>query len=127
MAGTYSAYDFTETVNHYESPFNEKQVDKVLFAYGQSNEGYGEWSGGFILRLKDGRTVMLTGWCDTSGWGCQDGMNWVELGSDVDGWADEIKRQSDVLWITLPPLDEWDEDPIDLNRYLRGETGKWSV
>ena len=31
------------------------------------------WTGGFVLKLKDGRFAYLTGWCDYTGWGCQDG------------------------------------------------------
>lgn len=123
--GSYTNYDFSETVNHVDSPIKMEQVKEVLFAYGDSQEGYGQWAGGFIMRLNDGRIILITGWCDTSGWGCQDGINWVELGSGIDGWDAEIKRQNNIMWTNMPELEKWDDTPADLNRLVRGEISTW--
>jgi hypothetical protein len=29
-----------------------------------------------VVRLHDGNWAAVTGWCDTSGWGCQQGVEW---------------------------------------------------
>jgi hypothetical protein len=53
-------------------------VDDIaeVFASWESTDGdYAEWSGCAALRLKDGRFALVSGWCDTTGWGCQDGTN----------------------------------------------------
>lgn len=114
--GTYSSYDFSETLNHVDSPISKADVKSVLYAYGYSIEGFGEWQGGFVMRLNDGRLVMLTGWCDTSGWGCQDGITFSELPEGtLTGWSKFTNEHG------TPVLAEWDVDPIDLNRYVRGE------
>lgn len=40
----------------------------------RSKDGdYAEWEGQLLARLKDGRYIFVGGWCDTTGWGCQDG------------------------------------------------------
>lgn len=124
MAGLYAIYDFLETVNHYDSPIKENEVKSVLYATGTSVEGYGEWAGGFVLRLKDGETVVVTGWCDTSGWGCRDGMSLTKIGRTQS--AKKIEKVVDSLdEYGIPKFKEWDKDPIDLNRYLKGEIGRW--
>jgi hypothetical protein len=71
MAARLHRYDLTESLN--KAGINPDYVDRVLYAWGHGDEGYAEWEGGFILSLKDGRYVYVWGWCDTSGWGCQDG------------------------------------------------------
>lgn len=51
------------------SAFTRDDVEHVYVAFGESVEGYGEWSGHAVFVLKDGRYGTAYGWCDTSGWG----------------------------------------------------------
>lgn len=87
----YAIYDFSETLERVSS-FSKNDVAECLAAWGEQGD-HSEWNGGFILRLKDGRIAVVQGWCDTTGWGCQDGV--------IEQFADA--------------------DPVDLNRFLRGE------
>ena len=49
--------------------------DDVREVYARHEEpgDLAEWSGVMLASLKDGRIVAASGWCDTTGWGCQDG------------------------------------------------------
>lgn len=40
---------------------------------GKEDGDYAETSLVALFEMKDGRFAVLTGWCDTTGWGCQDG------------------------------------------------------
>jgi len=42
---------------------------------GKQDGDYAETSLVALLEMKDGRFAVLTGWCDTTGWGCQDGAD----------------------------------------------------
>ena len=98
---SYTRYDFSESMDR--ATITPDKIDSVIAAWGESTEGYGEWSGGFVMKLKDGTYAYLTGWCDTTGWGCQDG-------ADI------------TYYDTLPDYatfkKEWDIDPIDINKWL---------
>lgn len=106
----YTVYDLTETLAciRRDCPpgvLNE-DIEKVVAAHGQSTEGYGEWSGGFLLKLKDGQGyAYISGWCDTTGWGCQDGGS--------------------VQFYTIKPKlvdlysGDWDRNPPDLNKWVK--------
>jgi hypothetical protein len=52
-----------------DGQFTREDVAEILHITEGSEEGYGEWSGAVVVRLKDGRYAALSGWCDTSGWG----------------------------------------------------------
>jgi hypothetical protein len=41
-------------------------------------EGYGDRDYEWDVRLKDGRRFNVTGWHDYTGWGCQDGAEYIE-------------------------------------------------
>lgn len=100
---SYTVYDLSESLARVDR-FGKEDVAECVAAWGVQGV-YNEWSGGFLLRLKDGRFAYLKGWCDTTGWGCQDGVQLV--------MHDEHPR--------LDPTHEWDLHPVDLNRFLRGE------
>lgn len=100
---SYARSDFSESMGR--ATITPEKIKKVLAAWGESTEGYGEWSGGFLLQLKDSRFAYLTGWCDTTGWGCQDGAN-IEF---FDKKPKVAECNKDV---------EWDKDPADLNKWL---------
>lgn len=111
---SYTAYDLEESLGE----IYRSDVARVIAAWGDSPEGWGSWEGGFLLALKDGRYAYIKGWCDTSGWGCRDGR-------EVEFFDVEPPRASltDWSWDTPQsvPAADWDEEPIDLNRYIRGE------
>lgn len=54
------------------APFTRADVHHIAHIEEDSPEGYGSWEGWCVVLLKDGRWACLEGWCDTSGWGCQD-------------------------------------------------------
>lgn len=98
--------------------------------YCHSEEGVTEWAGGFLMRLKDGRFAYLTGWCDYTGWGCQDGaeLYYFDAPPDLSALAMvvEILKAPDFFATlghtdfvaTGPAPAEWDHEPADLNRWL---------
>lgn len=62
------------------APFSREDVAKVIAAEDGENDG-DHWEG--VFRLKDGRFVFVTAWCDYTGWGCRDGgQSWVA--ADLD-------------------------------------------
>lgn len=96
----YTSYDFAESLEH--ERINESDVARVIAAWGDSPDGWGSWEGGFLMLMKDGRYCYLTGWCDTSGWGCQDGAS-VEYYDTLPAYK------------TLSGDVNWDLEPADLN------------
>ena len=96
---SYTTYDFSEALQIVG--IARTAIDTVHFAWGHNDDG---WDGGFIFTLKDGRKMVLTGWCDYTGWGCQDGAVLEEMTAETPNpWTDK----HDV-----------DEDPADLNRWV---------
>ena len=122
---SYVLSDFVESlrggtgINHREEhpiTIDPKTVKHVHAAWGYSPEGYGSWSGGFLLELTDGRFAYLTGWCDTTGWGCQDGSQVTFF--DAKPALELLDKPT-----TKEPYDneapgEWDIDPADLNKWI---------
>lgn len=106
---SYTTYDFSESISG--AGIAREDIESVEAAWGETGD-YAEWSGGFVFRMRDGRRFYLTGWCDTTGWGCQDGTELAEIARD------------DVL----PDPDnkvDWDMHPADLNRFVHTGEGKW--
>lgn len=108
---SYSVYDFTESVQR--SKIEESDIKHIKAAWGGSCCGDcgGEWSGGFLMELKDGRWIYLTGWCDYTGWGCQDGIDEEYFDKEPD--MASLKKDKD--------MHEWDIDPADLNNQIAGK------
>ena len=104
---SFTSYDFSESVAQAEG-FTMPDIETAIAAWGEDGD-YHEWSGGFLLKLKDGRFAYIEGWCDTTGWGCQDGVETTIYGA-----------QPDLASLTDRKV-EWAEDPSDLNRLIRGE------
>jgi len=112
MTNQYELNDFTESLERVKLP---SKPTNVLRAFGRSTKGFSEWEGGFLLKLEDGSLALLTGWCDTSGWGCQDGAE-VQIYSASDPVPETVKRETyQDGW---PPISEWDENPEDLNKWI---------
>lgn len=101
----YCTYDFTESMRI--AGVKLEDVEHVLAGWGNVDaegacceECGGEWSGGFIFQTTDGRVGKVEGWCDYTGWGCQDGadVEWMEPGAGL-----------------FPIPNGADIDPADLN------------
>lgn len=106
----YSTYDFEESMRITGVKLDD--IEHVLAGWGNVDENGkccsecgGEWSGGFIFRMRDGRIGEVSGWCDYTGWGCQDGaqVEWMEVGAGLP----EIPKGADI-------------DPADLNEIIGG-------
>jgi hypothetical protein len=114
----YTVYDFSESLER--ATVKAEEIESVLYAWGAKGD-MAEWEGGFLCALKDGRFYYLTGWCDTTGWGCQDGISETFFES-----LPTLKNLGPERFGTPVESSEWDEAPADLNRFLRGEVDKWA-
>jgi hypothetical protein len=123
---SYTTTDFAESLSRVR--IDPADVVSVLTAWGSGSGmgkdaghyryapyGASEWSGGFLFRLKDGCVAYLTGWCDYSGWGCQDGAE-VHYFNERPSY--DVLKGVHTEWSAPPPESEWDEAPADLNRWL---------
>lgn len=106
---SYTLSDFKESMDR--TTITPDQIDSVIAAWGESNEGYAEWSGGFVMKLKNGHYAYLSGWCDTTGWGCQDGATLVQYDTLPD--YESFKNNE---W--KAELIKWDTAPADINTWL---------
>lgn len=112
---SFSTYDFDETLKG--CSVERTDIKRVVAAYGVTEAGCcddcgGEWSGGFLLEMKTGKFLFLSGWCDYTGWGCQDGTEKQEF--DTEPALDTLDQgYSKKDWETTLP---------DLQRYI--ETGE---
>ena len=129
---SYTTSDFSESLSRVG--IEPVLVARVLAAWGGgdgqgedsgkgwSDEGVTDWTGGFLFQLKDGRVAYVHGWCDYTGWGCQDGAAVV--------WYDAPPQLADVVApedMSTQPHD-WDEEPADLNKWLAdGAADPYSV
>jgi hypothetical protein len=69
MDNEWESFDFSECINHRDHNLRLDELESVLFARGVQGREYADWTGDFILKLKDGRFAVLSGWSDSSGWG----------------------------------------------------------
>lgn len=122
---SYATYDFTESLERVG--ISKADIERVLAAWGKgegmgedaghyrwSEDGVTEWSGGFLMQLRDGRFAYLTGWCDYTGWGCQDG---AEL-HHFDAKPELSALAAMTEYPNGPAPEQWDIEPADLNRWL---------
>jgi hypothetical protein len=119
---SYATYDFTESLQRVA--INKADIASVIAAWGKgdsdaghyrwSEDGATDWSGGFLMRLHDGRFAYLTGWCDYTGWGCQDGaeLHYYDAQPELSALATVTEYPNG------PAPEEWDIEPADLNRWL---------
>ena len=64
--------DFQEAASR--ASFDLTEAARCIEA-GKQDGDYAETSLVALFEMKDGRFGVLTGWCDTIGWGCQDGAD----------------------------------------------------
>lgn len=119
--GKYTIFDLHESLDRASQfGFSERSVVRCSYGWGNNSES-SEWHGGFVLLLKDGRWVHLTGWCDYTGWGCQDGINATFF--DHEPTMKEIIASTDGY--TAEDVQHGDKDPGDLQNYLDGKIDVW--
>ena len=110
--GSYTLCDFSESMKC--ESITPNKIKSVVAAWGNVNKDGaccdacgGEWAGGFLLQLVGGGYAYLSGWCDYTGWGCQDG-------SFIEHY-DTKPNLEDLEKFTI---DKWDMNPSDLNKWL---------
>lgn len=119
----YALEDFIATV--LRSPISKDIMKRVLYAWGDTNEdSKTELCFGAIIQLKDKKIIYITGWNDYTGWGCQDGVS-LYYDSSWFYFEKELFPTPDKIIDRFGKMDfekiVWDEDPIDLNKWLKGE------
>lgn len=116
--GTYTTSDLEESLSRVGIP--RDSLDYCIAAWGESPEGYGSWYGGFLLYTKHEDVLYVAGWCDTSGWGCQDGAQ-VERRAAVMLFDSCDVHGSYEAWDAFPafPWHIADRNPADLTRWLQ--------
>jgi hypothetical protein len=110
----YTRYDYEESLDRVD--IQPDSVDKVLAAWGESPMEWASWQGGFLLRLKDGRYAYVSGWCDRSGWGCQDYVSILYFSEQPSIETLPYSKDNDEF----PPGELWDLEPADLNLWHAG-------
>ncbi len=108
---TYSLNDFAESLQRVKLP---SPPFEVIRSWGEGYQPGQEWSGGFVMKLADGTFAYLSGWCDYTGWGCQDGAH-ITLSPTIEGLdiGSNLHQQP-------PSESSWDESPSDLNKWIAG-------
>lgn len=123
---SYATDDFTESLQRVT--LERAEIKRVVAAWGHgtgmgkdaghfrwAEHSASDWEGGFLMQLADGRYAYLTGWCDYTGWGCQDGAR-VTFYDSLPA-LDSLPPHSE--WSSQPPApNDWDDEPADLNRWL---------
>jgi len=123
---SYTTTDFEESL---KQTIPASDVARVIAAWGKGEgmgkdaghfrwaaDGASEWAGGFLLALKDGRYAYVTGWCDYTGWGCQDGASVYYF--DEQPSISEARMAARGEYANDPDESEWDLEPADLNSWL---------
>lgn len=54
-----------------------EQIAEVTHLWAVSPEGYADTDIAFLARLTDNRWAACVAWSDTSGFGCQEGVDWA--------------------------------------------------
>lgn len=66
----FTTYDLEECLrNDDHEPIQKENVNRVIKARGEGPREWADWTGEFLLALNDGRYALVSGWCDSSGWG----------------------------------------------------------
>jgi hypothetical protein len=113
---SFAIYDFDETLKG--TAIDRADISRVIAAYGVTEAACcddcgGEWSGGFLLEMKSGKYVFVHGWCDYTGWGCQDGT-----GREDFDTVPELKQLHDKL-------EDWETSLPDLQKFIETGEGSW--
>lgn len=126
---SYATADFTESLSRTDIARQDIAAVEAAWGHGSgqgtdaghykwSEDGASDWCGGFLLRLKDGSYAYLTGWCDYTGWGCQDGVAVYRFAERPTVDAMNAAAKAGEEYSKAPAESEWDAEPADLNRWL---------
>lgn len=126
---SYAIDDFTESIQRID--LQGRTIVRCAAAWGKgdgmgsdaghyrfSTDSATDWGGGFLCQLSDASFVYITGWCDYTGWGCQDGAEIHSFDHSPD-FGELIALSSGA-----PEPSEWDIDPADINRWLANQRVK---
>lgn len=70
MSATFRVKDFVECITHRDiGGMLPSPGVRVLKAHGICRDGGGDWDGGFVILMADGKFAYSEGWCDYTGWG----------------------------------------------------------
>ena len=69
----YELHDFTESIacaqrDGHNSGVQIGNITKCIAAWSSGDSGC-DWTGGFLVKLDNGKYAHISGWCDYSGWG----------------------------------------------------------
>lgn len=98
-------YDLEYMITNF-APFTKDDVEDAIACIPGEADG-ANWH--YILKLKNGKYSYGTGWCDYSGWGCQDNAVWSTPGN----------REQALL-----AAPERDDDRKDIRTQLRKQIAK---
>lgn len=70
----YTRNDFSESLNCAQRDghgcgIKIGEITHCIAAWGVQGREWADFSGGFLVELKDGRFAYISGWSDSSGWG----------------------------------------------------------
>jgi hypothetical protein len=60
-----------------QTPPRPEEIAEITHLWATSPEGYGSTSIAFLARLTDDRWAACVAWSDTSGFGCQQDVDWL--------------------------------------------------
>lgn len=125
----YSVEDFVATIKRVE--IERGDIEKVIGSWGHTNgkskkESGSELQFGAVLKLKSGRYAYVEGSNDYTGWGCQDSASL----HTYDWLSAPYEKEPEIQLLLKSFLEneysgidqiEWEKQPEDLNRWVRGE------
>lgn len=69
------------------------ETDKLIHSYAISPEGYGSLDCAGIYQIDLNTYYSFSAWADTTGWGCQDGVEWYGPFSSVVAAASILSQE----------------------------------
>ncbi|MFH8792262.1 hypothetical protein [Streptomyces sp. NPDC017941] len=98
----HSLYEYADT----DVPAPE-QIVEITHLWAVSPEGYGSTDIALVARLYDGRWATCVAWSDTSGFGCQQGVDWRVNATQELAISQGLDKESRKhLGLSLPGEDD---------------------
>jgi hypothetical protein len=66
-----------------------ERIRDVIWLTADSIEGYSSVDMACVVTLTDGSCAICEAWCDTTGWGCRDGVTW-KVGPTLETVVSEL-------------------------------------
>jgi hypothetical protein len=74
-----------------------------LYYLSDDHASWAEQDVAAVVRLRDGNWAAVTGWCDSSGWGCQQGVEWRVTATREDAIKYGLDKSARIaLGVGLP-------------------------